>query len=500
MKKVYCFPFGFLLLLGLSAKWGQDVISSYVGKNTVVTQTIAIVDNDSNHGHGYCGNGSNVCSSSVIDTTGGTAYHAVISSLKPGTVIQSLVNTVTNNGTSIDTWTCPASAQVGPDSGGAYLQGCDAISPAPNKYTKFYFFGASNSYVAGLISIWKGSDVTSAAITASSGLASAGNVGSIQPGSVTVCAGCLTVTGWGSNGSSSNLGTTPIGYTVMDTQTNTAAVLGSHAYLLSGSSPQNPAWTLTSGTEDMTANAVVLKPMVGNQIHIYDVTSGYTGGTQEQDTPLGPFAVVLGQTVGCFVHQTSSSNTAYPTGITDSAGNTFTDAASLHATYNDGVYNYMGSFWTAPVTVASSSDVITVHAADTTYKNNAICFQELLNTSTPIDTASEVTAILTVAGNSITSPSFNTLYANEDVWAFVVTAVAAKMTFTAGTGYNLGPLDYNAGVAQPPTDILQQAMTEHARQTSGQSGLTASATWANNTGSGATTSDAMILVVGLRGQ
>jgi hypothetical protein len=464
---------------------------------------ISIVNNDSNHGYVGCGVGSSNCMTPLINTTGATLYVADISSYSTGYgSIRTLVAGFTNNGNSIDPWTCPSTAQSH-DSAGNYHSTCYAPGPAPSPWVTFQCNG---NYVACSVSIWTGTDPSSAVLTASSAAASSSAVTTLSPGSVATSPGDLIITGWGSNTTTlgCNLGSTPTGYTQLYQYCSTASELVASAYIINGSSPQNPAWTVASSTKDMSATILVFKPMSGTPIWRKTFASGYTF-TSAASTNTLPDPVVAGNYEVCGLLTDVGLSPSAANSIADNSSppNTLAEITSARVQYYDtaqATYQ-LGSIFSGPIVTSNTAAIWTATFASSSYKGYLLCVQYVNLASSPIDTASVVTAYSSTNVQTLSTPPFNTAAANEIVFTFVASAIGGKNTFAPiGSLVDRG-LDCNTGATPgtpPPSDCEQTEQAADLFTGSLMSGVTTGFTWTVGYGNNVV-SPALIMSVGFEG-
>ena len=462
---------------------------------------ISIVNNDSNHGYVGCGVGASNCQTPLINTTGATLYVADISSYSTGYgSIRTLIAGFTNNGNSIDPWTCPSTGQAH-NSAGLYHSTCYAVNPAPSPWVTFQCLG---NYVACSVSIWTGTDPSSSVLTASSAAASSSAVTTLSPGSVATSPGDLIITGWGSNTTAlgCNLGSTPTGYTQLYQYCSTASELVASAYIINGSSPQNPAWTVASSTKDMVATILVFKPMTGTPIWKKSFASGYTFTPAASTNTLAD-PVVAGnyEVCGLMTLVGLSPSTANSIADNSSPPNTLAEITSARVQYYASGTYQLGTIFSGPIVTSNPAAIWTATFPSASYKGYMLCVQYVNLASSPIDLASVVTAYSATNVQTLSTPSFNTAVANEIVFSFVASEIGGKNTFAPiGSLVDRG-LDCNTGATPgtpPPSDCEQTEQAADLFTGSPMTGATTGFTWTVGYGNNVV-SPALIMSVGFEG-
>jgi hypothetical protein len=349
------------------------------------------------------------------------------------------VSDQTNNGTSFDIFTCLSPVH---DASNTFIQICYKPGPTPSPVTDFQINAGGGSVMA-MISIWSGTDPTSAVLDVSNGNTSSGtSQNSITTGSTGTLAGTgeLVLSGWASDWHPGTGLAVNSGLSILDSKIDSAQPNAAVGYLVAGATTAiNATWSITSTVGQMSAVIVAFKPVTGTPIEVFNFTSGVTTDTPATTIAANAITVASGNLMVCGV---GASAAAQPTGVAD-ANNTYTDTGE-HLSFTDGSATYFMSIWYKPNLTGGSglTPTATFGAASQGF---LICHQYAnMATSSPLDTGSLTSGSQTSSGTSVTSSSFSTASANEAIFTFAMVATAGwgKETFTPGTNLTLRGLDY----------------------------------------------------------
>jgi len=475
------------------------VVSFFALLSNCAFGTISIVNNDSNAGHVTCNSSASNCLTPTIDTSGASLYVAIVMSDASGTLsVTSFVNDQTNNATSFDIFTCLTPQTTG---GGvaATMRICYMPGPTPTPVADFQV-NAGGGSVWMEVSIWKGTDPTSAVIDVSNGSNSgASSVSSIAPGSTGTLAGAgeLVISGWLSNWHPGTGLAVTASMTILDSLIANAQPNAAGAYIVAGSTTAlNPTWSITSAVGQMGAVIAAFKPVTGTPIEVFNATSGVTTSPHQGPTIVAnPITVVGGNLMVCGVGANAS---AQPTGVAD-ANNTYTDTGN-HLSFSDGSNTYEMSIW-YKANLTSGSGLTPTATFGSTITGFMICHQYAnMATSGVLDSPSLVSGSQTSTGTSVTSASFSTASANEAIFTFAMVATAGwgKETFTKGTNLTLRMLDYCTALCTGTIygDIWQSSAVQDWFPDATETGVTAAISYTTNISVAA---DAGIVVAAFKG-
>jgi hypothetical protein len=444
---------------------------------------ITLVKNDLNGGHVQCHGTGAGCQTPLIDTTGATLYVAILGTdTATGTIWDIIGTGNTNNSTSFNTWTCLAATH---SSLGRYVQICYVEQPTPSPQTYFQLNDTHDR--PGLtVSIWKGTDPSTAVIDVSNGNQTSSNVNSLTTGSIgpLYTSPELIVSGWtaGSTvGNSTKLSVTD-GLSILDAVNGGGYSIAADAFsVTSATAALNPTWSVTGSAEDMATVIAAFKPMNGTPIYRYAFTSGVAASPNtETQIIANPITEVTGATMVCGVAAAQT-----PTSVSD-ANNTYTDIGT-HVSYTNGSYNHLSVWYAANITGGTG---LTPTAAISAGYGFILCNEYVNMQSSPFDSSAVATATNNAAGTTVTSGSFTTTFANDVIFAFASTATVGVQTFTAGTNFTPTALDYTAKQAGPGfpttpyTDIWQGSETQDWIPNAIETGATSATTYTTSSNSG----------------
>ena len=416
---------------------------------------IALVNNDSNHGHVTCTSTGSSCKTANMDTSGATL---IIADMLSGSSTMSISDLVgannTNNGTSFNTWTCLS--KYNDSLNDAYEQICYAIAPTTGPYHVFWMQSGAGGEIL-KIAAFGGASVVPAvyATGTNNGAGSSGLVTSIATGSTGTLpeVGDLVFSGLGTDWTTSTGLAVNSGLSILDTVT-TSANVASDAYLVvSATTAINATWSHTgSNNEYMVATIAAFRPIVGTPIYVYNFTSGGAESpTSSTAIAANPITIPSGALVVCGV--ATDAGSAVPSSVTD-ASNTYTDTGT-HLAVTTASGSMELSVWYKANATGGSGLTPTANYSAAQY--GFILCHDYVNgaTSSPLDTVTSGTS----TGSPI-SVNFSTTFANDAIFAFVGAGTSGQTTYTAGTNFTLRALDYCAtqcgpGAPTPYTDIWQ---------------------------------------------
>lgn len=160
-------------------------------------------------------------------------------------------------------------------------------------------------------------------------------------------------------------------------------------------------------------------------ITLVNITSG-TGGGFASSVATSAFSVTTGNLIVCGERNVDASAGGPPTGVTDTAGNTYTNVTGVVMT--DGLSSV--SIWRAKNITGNASNVVTA-AYTSSHTRTLVCHQYSgLDTSAPDDANATGSG---TSGTTLTSGTFSTTTANEVI--FVVGTDTVSPGYTPESGY-----------------------------------------------------------------
>lgn len=414
---------------------------------------IALVNNDSNHGHLTCTSTGYTCNTSPTDSSGATLAIADMTSGSPTMSIIDLIGAGnTNNGTSFNLWTCGSSFHT-KDS--VYEEICWAVAPTTSPNHVFQMTSGAGGEIL-KISLWGGANVVPAvyATGTNNGAGATSNVNSIATGSTGTLpeAGDLVFSGLGADWIYASSFSVTGGLSVLDTVTTSSNQAADAYVVVSATTAINATWSYTGSPEKLVASIIAFRPIVGTPLYVYNFTSGGIESPNSSTAiAANPITIPSGALVVCGV--ATDAGSAIPTSVTD-ASNTYTDTGT-HLAVTTGSGSMELSVWYKANATGGSGLTPTANYSVAQY--GFILCHDYVNgaTSSPLDTVTSGTS----TGSPI-SVNFSTTFANDAIFAFVGAGTSGQTTYTAGTNFTLRALDYCAtqcgpGAPTPYTDIWQ---------------------------------------------